>query len=83
MMLGTLLKLAGEETTVMLMSDHGFHPDHLRPAGIHASRLAQLSSIVTSASLLRRDRELKKMTGSMGRTFSISVPRFCIYSVCQ
>ena len=34
MMLGTLLKLAGEETTIMLMSDHGFHPDHLRPAGI-------------------------------------------------
>src|SRR5438874_1706103 len=34
MMLGTLLKLAGEETTVVLMSDHGFHPDHLRPAGL-------------------------------------------------
>lgn len=34
MMLGTLLKLAGEETTVILMSDHGFHPDHLRPSGI-------------------------------------------------
>jgi tetratricopeptide (TPR) repeat protein len=34
MMLGTLLRLAGKETTVVLMSDHGFHPDHLRPAGI-------------------------------------------------
>jgi tetratricopeptide (TPR) repeat protein len=34
MMLGTLLRLAGKETTVMLISDHGFHPDHLRPAGI-------------------------------------------------
>jgi tetratricopeptide (TPR) repeat protein len=34
MMLGTLLRLAGPETTVILMSDHGFHPDHLRPAGI-------------------------------------------------
>ena len=34
MMLGTLLKLAGEETTVILMSDHGFHPDHLRPSAI-------------------------------------------------
>jgi tetratricopeptide (TPR) repeat protein/arylsulfatase A-like enzyme len=34
MMLGTLLRLAGEETTVILMSDHGFHPDHLRPAGL-------------------------------------------------
>jgi tetratricopeptide (TPR) repeat protein len=31
MMLGTLLALAGEETTVILVSDHGFHPDHLRP----------------------------------------------------
>lgn len=34
MMLGTLLKLAGEETTVILMSDHGFHPDNLRPEHI-------------------------------------------------
>jgi tetratricopeptide (TPR) repeat protein len=34
MMLGTLLKLAGDEATVILMSDHGFHPDHLRPLGI-------------------------------------------------
>jgi len=34
MMLGTLLRLAGEETTVILMSDHGFHPDHLRPSAI-------------------------------------------------
>jgi tetratricopeptide (TPR) repeat protein len=34
MMLGTLLRLAGEQTTVILMSDHGFHPDHLRPSGL-------------------------------------------------
>jgi len=34
MMLGTLLRFAGEETTVILISDHGFHPDHLRPAGL-------------------------------------------------
>ena len=34
MMLGTLLTLAGEDTTVLLMSDHGFHPDHLRPRAI-------------------------------------------------
>ncbi|HYG50731.1 MAG TPA: alkaline phosphatase family protein [Flavobacteriales bacterium] len=31
MMLERLLKLAGEDTTVMLLSDHGFHSDHLRP----------------------------------------------------
>ena len=33
-MLGELLEKAGSETTVILMSDHGFHPDHLRPASI-------------------------------------------------
>jgi predicted AlkP superfamily phosphohydrolase/phosphomutase/tetratricopeptide (TPR) repeat protein len=37
-MLGTLLERAGpdkgKDTTVILMSDHGFHPDHLRPASI-------------------------------------------------
>ena len=30
MMLKRLLELAGEDTTVMLISDHGFHPDHNR-----------------------------------------------------
>ena len=34
MMLQTLVELAGPETTVMLVSDHGFHSDHLRPRGI-------------------------------------------------
>ncbi len=32
MMLGTLLDLAGPEATVILLSDHGFYSDHLRPA---------------------------------------------------
>jgi predicted AlkP superfamily phosphohydrolase/phosphomutase/tetratricopeptide (TPR) repeat protein len=36
MMLQTLLDLAGPETTVLLVSDHGFHSDHLRPRGIPA-----------------------------------------------
>lgn len=31
LLLGRLIELAGEETTVMLVSDHGFEPDHLRP----------------------------------------------------
>lgn len=31
LMLGTLMYLAGEDTTVIIVSDHGFHPDHLRP----------------------------------------------------
>nr|WP_197702515.1 tetratricopeptide repeat protein [Candidatus Nitrosoglobus terrae] len=34
MMLARLLELAGEDTTVILVSDHGFHPDHNRPAEI-------------------------------------------------
>jgi tetratricopeptide (TPR) repeat protein len=37
-MLGTLLdkaqRQAGDNLTVILMSDHGFHPDHLRPKAI-------------------------------------------------
>jgi predicted AlkP superfamily phosphohydrolase/phosphomutase len=33
-MLGTLLESADENTTVILMSDHGFHPDHHRPSYI-------------------------------------------------
>jgi predicted AlkP superfamily phosphohydrolase/phosphomutase/TolA-binding protein len=34
LMLGRLLELAGEEATVILISDHGFHPDHLRPRAL-------------------------------------------------
>ncbi len=33
-MLGTLLNKIGDDVTVILMSDHGFHPDHLRPKSI-------------------------------------------------
>lgn len=33
-MLGALLESTDENTTVILMSDHGFHPDHLRPTYI-------------------------------------------------
>lgn len=32
--LARLLELAGPETNVVLLSDHGFHSDHLRPARI-------------------------------------------------
>jgi predicted AlkP superfamily phosphohydrolase/phosphomutase/tetratricopeptide (TPR) repeat protein len=31
-MLGTLIEKAGADATVILLSDHGFHPDHLRPS---------------------------------------------------
>jgi tetratricopeptide (TPR) repeat protein len=34
MMLETLLNLAGADATVILVSDHGFHSDHLRPRSI-------------------------------------------------
>ena len=30
--LGTLLEAAGEDVTTIIISDHGFHSDHLRPA---------------------------------------------------
>jgi tetratricopeptide (TPR) repeat protein len=33
LMLGRLMQLAGDETTVIIVSDHGFHSDHLRPEG--------------------------------------------------
>jgi len=35
-MLGVLLGFADANTTVILMSDHGFHPDHLRPGYVPA-----------------------------------------------
>ncbi len=48
MMLGTMLQLAGENTTIMLISDHGFHPDEQRvlevpnePAGPAVEHRAQ------------------------------------------
>lgn len=34
LMLGVLMAAAGPDTTILLMSDHGFHPDHLRPVSI-------------------------------------------------
>ena len=33
-LLGTLLQRVDENTTVMIVSDHGFHSDHLRPKNI-------------------------------------------------
>lgn len=34
MMLDTLINMVPEDTLIMLISDHGFHPDHLRPKAI-------------------------------------------------
>ncbi|MFK5948580.1 MAG: alkaline phosphatase family protein, partial [Methylococcales bacterium] len=31
LMLGTLMEIAGDDTNIIICSDHGFHPDHLRP----------------------------------------------------
>ena len=36
-MLGALLKAAGPETTVIVLSDHGFFSDHMRPVTQHLS----------------------------------------------
>ena len=36
MMLKRLLEFTNDDTTVLLVSDHGFHPDHLRPKSIPA-----------------------------------------------
>lgn len=36
MMLARLMELGGEDTTYIVMSDHGFHPDHLRPRHLPA-----------------------------------------------
>ncbi|MBN1968411.1 MAG: alkaline phosphatase family protein [Candidatus Delongbacteria bacterium] len=34
MMLERFMELAGEDTTIILISDHGFHSDHLRPKSL-------------------------------------------------
>ncbi len=34
MMLGTLMHLAGDDTTIIIVSDHGFYPDNMRPKQI-------------------------------------------------
>ena len=31
LMLGVYMQLAGPDATIIIVSDHGFHPDHLRP----------------------------------------------------
>lgn len=38
LMLGRLMKLIDDETAVCIVSDHGFHCDHLRPSGSSAIR---------------------------------------------
>jgi tetratricopeptide (TPR) repeat protein len=40
MMLDRYLKLAGEDTTVIIVSDHGFHSDHLRPNRLPSEPMA-------------------------------------------
>lgn len=64
MMLGTLLQLAGDDTTVILMSDHGFHPDDLRlhtpprePAG-PAAEHRQFGIFAARGPDLRKDQRI-------------------------
>lgn len=64
MMLASLLQLAGPETTVMLISDHGFHPDHLRVQTMPSEPAAPASEhrdfgiFVMSGPGVRRDERL-------------------------
>jgi predicted AlkP superfamily phosphohydrolase/phosphomutase/tetratricopeptide (TPR) repeat protein len=60
-MLGALLALAGDDVTVILVSDHGFHPDHMRvrslpnePAG-PAAEHRPLGIFVAAGPGIRRD----------------------------
>jgi len=61
MMLGTLMHLAGEDTNIILMSDHGFHPDHLRPRAIPSEPAGpavehrQLGIIVAAGPGIKKD----------------------------
>lgn len=63
-MLGELLALAGPDLTVILMSDHGFHPDHLRPRTIPrepagpAAEHRQFGIFVARGPGLRRDERI-------------------------
>ncbi|MCX6295341.1 MAG: alkaline phosphatase family protein, partial [Bacteroidetes bacterium] len=40
MMLDRYIKLAGEDTTIIILSDHGFHSDHLRPKKLPTEPMA-------------------------------------------
>ena len=61
MMLGTYLHLAGSDTTVILMSDHGFHSDQLRPKSVSnepagpADEHRDFGMLVMAGPGLRRD----------------------------
>ncbi len=67
-MLGTLLDQAGEDATAILLSDHGFHPDHLRAAFIpqfHAGPASEHRNngmFVISGPGIRRGFELPGVT---------------------
>ena len=61
MMLGSLMDLAGPDATVILISDHGFHPDHLRPRSLPnepagpAAEHRQFGIFVASGPGLKKD----------------------------
>jgi predicted AlkP superfamily phosphohydrolase/phosphomutase/tetratricopeptide (TPR) repeat protein len=40
MMLERYIQLAGEDTTIIILSDHGFHSDHLRPKRLPSEPMA-------------------------------------------
>ena len=64
LMLGRLIGLAGPNTTVILLSDHGFHSDHLRPKRIPAEPVGPAVQhrdhgiLVMSGAGLKRDERI-------------------------
>ena len=82
MMLGKLLRLAGKDTTVILMSDHGFHPDHLHPSGIPREPTGPAVEHRQFGILVAKGPVSGKMSAFTGPTCSISAQRCCISSVC-
>ena len=73
-MLGTLLESTDENTTVILMSDHGFHPDHLRPSYIPAEPAGPVWSIGISEFSASRGREFGRAKNCLARVCWIFVP---------
>ena len=61
MMLGVLLQLADPDTTVILLSDHGFHSDELRPKAVSnepagpADEHRQLGMLVINGPGIKQD----------------------------
>src|SRR2546427_8319095 len=83
-MLGTLLEFADSKTSVILMSDHGFHPDHLRPGYIPAEPAGpavehrHFGILCLKGPTLRSDETDRKSTRLNSSHSQISYAVFCL-----